>query len=361
MPAPTSPPLIGVEPDPVRPPRPSLFPLLAVAVVVGLVALVVSRWDPATVGRTDPEPPPPVATTTAGTVVGPGLAGRVPGVRSDLVAIVSNSTVLELFRWPWDRGVTTRRFEITPGTYDIDASGTSMFLLSNDGVLRAGNSGFLPILARNVSSAAWHDQVGGAIAWTEKVGDKTVVWANDRTGRVARLEGDAQLRGWGGWGFILGDEAGLQRLDFAGAPVWTREGAEIHDVGPGGRLMLDAGEGEIAFADTMLSTVVELSWVPDHVTRAWWSPDSRHIALLLEPPGRRSRLEVWAMRAERLWSIPMDPSASVDWSWDVWRLVVGGPGPEVRVLNVATGAVDAVDLGRDVIVVGLRPHGNDDG
>ena len=66
------------------------------------------------------------------------------------------------------------------------------------------------------------------------------------------------------------------------------------------------------------------------------------------------------MRAERLWSIPVDPKASVDWSWDVWRLAIGGPGPEVRILNVGSGSIERLDLGRDVIVVGLRP-GEDNG
>ncbi|HEX2369178.1 MAG TPA: hypothetical protein VHM94_08090 [Acidimicrobiia bacterium] len=362
MPAPTSPPLIGVDTglDPGSPRRPSLLPLLAVAAVVGLVALVVSSWDPATVGRTEPDPPPPVATATTTAAVGPGLAGRVPGLRSDLVAVVNNSTVLELLRWPWDRGLTTRRFGSVQGVFAIDASGSGLLVVTNNGRLRAGNSGFFPTLARDVTSAAWHDHVEGAIAWTERAGDRTVIWANDRTRRVARIEGNAQLRGWGGWGFILGDENGLRRLDVAGATVWTREGAEIHDVGPGGRLILDAGEGEIAFADSLLSSVVELSWIPDHVTRAWWSPDGRHIALLLEPPGAPSRLEVWAMRAERLWSMPADPRASVDWSWDLWNLAVGGPGPEVRLLNVATGSIHAIDLGRDVIAVALRPSVPDD-
>jgi hypothetical protein len=276
------------------------------------------------------------------------------------VAVVSNASVLEFFRWPWDRGVTTRRFEITPGIYAIDASGTGMLILSNDGVLRAGSSAVLPVVARDVTSASWHDRVGGAIAWTESTGKQTVLRANDRSGPVARVEGRAELRGWGEWGFILGDETGLRRLDIAGGTVWTRDGAEVHDVGPGGRLMLDAGKGEIAFADTKLSTVVELSWVPDHVSRAWWSPDGRHIALLREPPNRRARLEVWAMEAEKLWTMPVDPNASVDWSWNIWFVAAGGPGPKVRLLNIADGSVHTLDLGRDVLVVGLRPHGVDD-
>jgi hypothetical protein len=44
----------------------------------------------------------------------------------------------------------------------------------------------------------------------------------------------------------------------------------------------------------------------------------------------------------------------------LWNLAVGGPGPEVRLLNVATGSIHAIDLGRDVIAVALRPSVPDD-
>ena len=95
---------------------------------------------------TEPEPPPPVATATTTAAMGPGLAGRVPGLRSDLVAVVNNSSVLELLRWPWDRGLTTRRYGFIQGVFAIDASGSGMLVVTNDGKLRASNSGCFPYL-----------------------------------------------------------------------------------------------------------------------------------------------------------------------------------------------------------------------
>ncbi len=232
-----------------------------------------------------------------------------------------------------------------------------MLVLSHNGVLRAGNSGLLAVVARNVTSAAWHDQVGGAIAWTERVGNQTILRANDRTGRVARLEGNVQLRGWGGWGFILGDDAGPaaarphrgtgmdprgcrgpRRRSRRAADARCRAGRDRlrrHDALHRGRVVLGARPCHTGMVVTRQSSYCPTPGTSRETVASRSLGDASREAVV-DPGGSQSlgRLVVGCLAAGG------------------WRARTRGAGSECR------HRLDRrLDLGRDVIVVGLRPDG----
>lgn len=196
--------------------RSSWFMALAGFVVgLGLGVLVVQPGvqDSGEAGLTSPTIPE--TTTTSTSVVAPealGAAAVIEGFPDAIVAVARTSgSALDHVLWPVSGEVTVR--PMTGGADVILDVGSQFIALSeevpgSDGrLLSMGRFNTMRAVASDALSYAWHDSTIGALSYTARRGESTVLYsvrADLLSVPVAEITySDATLIAWGDWGWAL--------------------------------------------------------------------------------------------------------------------------------------------------------------
>jgi hypothetical protein len=165
-------------------------------------------------------PPPPTTTTT----IPPTLEAMVPDLERDIEIVYVDGNTTRTATWRRDQQVNgpPRTIATAAVTADFDAAGSSL-LLATHGALRdalwVGSVWRAEPVWVDITSAAWHPQRAGTLAWIGRLGTQdeyrlmTGTTVDGATGGLATLTDFGPLRtrstvaGWGDWGFVLGVEA----------------------------------------------------------------------------------------------------------------------------------------------------------